>query len=76
MDRSQSDPQLRLGLQASHIPSTTARGSWKFDPVIREPSDLKQLRFPEIIYDEEATMQELEHAQDLLGDIWMSASKA
>jgi len=57
------------GLQASHIPSTTACGSWKFDPVIREPSDLKQLRFPEIIYDEEATMQELEHAQDLLGDI-------
>ena len=57
------------GLQARHIPSTTARGSWKFDPVIKEPSDLKQLRFPEIIYDEEATMQELEQAQDLLGDI-------
>ena len=57
------------GLQARHIPSTTARGSWKFDPVIKEPSDLKQFRFPEIIYDEKVTMQKLEHAQDLLGDI-------
>ena len=57
------------GLKARHIPSTMARGSWKFDPVIIEPSDLKQLRFPEIIYDEQLTIQKLEHAQYLFGDI-------
>lgn len=57
------------GLEVKRIPSTTARGAWKFDPVIKEPSDLKKLRFPEIVYDEEATMQKLAQAQDVFGDI-------
>ena len=57
------------GLEVKRIPSTEARGAWKFDPVIAEPSDLSKLRVPEITYDEQATMVELALAQDLFGDI-------
>lgn len=57
------------GLQVKRIPTTTARGSWKFDPVIKEPSDLEKLRFPRITHDEGATTRKLEQAQDLFGDI-------
>ena len=57
------------GLEGQRIPSPEARGAWKFDPVIKGPSDLKKLCFPEIVYDKEATEQELAQAQDLFGDI-------
>jgi len=57
------------GLSASHIPSTEARGAWHFDPVIKEPADLKKLTFPEISVDEDATAGALADAQDLFGDI-------
>jgi hypothetical protein len=57
------------GLEARRIPSTEARGAWKFDPVIIAPSDLSNLRVLEITYDEKATMVELAQALDLFGDI-------
>ena len=57
------------GLSAKHIPSTEARGAWHFDPVIKEPSDLKKLKIPEITYDEKASRENLAEAQELLGDI-------
>ena len=57
------------GITGKHIPATEARGAWKFDPVIKEPADLKQLRFPEISYDEKATQQELEQIHDLFDGI-------
>jgi len=57
------------GLEARQIPSTTARGAWKFDPVITQPSDLKKLHFPEIVYDEVSTMRRLEETETLFGDI-------
>lgn len=57
------------GLQARHRDSPAPRGAWAFDPVIREPSDLAQLRFPEITYDEVATERNLAVAQELFGDI-------
>ena len=57
------------GLEGQRIPSPEARGAWKFDPVIKGSSDLQKLRFPEIVYDKEATEQELAQAQDLFGDI-------
>lgn len=57
------------GLSERHIPSTEARGSWHFDPVIHEPADLKKLRIPEITYDEEASERNLMEAQELFGDI-------
>lgn len=33
------------GIEAKRIPSTEARGAWKFDPVITTPSDLKKSNF-------------------------------
>ena len=57
------------GLEGKHIDSTEARGAWKFDPVIKEPADLKKLRFPEITVDEAATQRRLAEMQDLFGDI-------
>lgn len=57
------------GLEARHIPSTEPRGAWHFDPVIKEPSDLKKLKIPEITYDEEASKRNLTEAQELFGDM-------
>lgn len=57
------------GLSSKHIPSTEARGSWHFDPVIKEPSDLKKLKIPDISHDEEASKRNLTEAQELFGDI-------
>ena len=57
------------GLEARHIPSTQATGAWAFDPVIKTADDLKKLKFPEVIYDAEATQRHLETAQELFGDI-------
>jgi hypothetical protein len=57
------------GLQPRHKPSTTTTGAWGFDPVINQPADLKQLKFPEVNYDEAATQRNFEEAQELLGDI-------
>jgi len=56
-------------LSPKHIPSTTARGAWGFDPVINSPEDLEKLKFPEIEYDEDATQQNLEEMKELFGDI-------
>jgi hypothetical protein len=57
------------GLEAKHIPSTVATGAWGFDPVIKAPEDLKKLRFPEVLYDAEATQRNFEAVQSLFGDI-------
>lgn len=57
------------GLEAQHVPSPDARGAWLFDPVIREPADMKLLRMPDVIHDEAATSRALTEAEDLFGDI-------
>ncbi len=57
------------GLEPRHIDSPEATGAWAFDPVIREPSDLKKLRFPQVTYDAEGSQRDLEEAQALFGDI-------
>ncbi len=57
------------GLDPRRIPSSETRGAWHFDPVIKEPSDLKKLRFPEISHDAEITRRNLEETQELFGDI-------
>ena len=57
------------GLDAQHRPSTAARGSWAFDPVIKTPQDMKKLHFPEVTDDPEATHRNLEFAQELFGDV-------
>lgn len=57
------------GLSPKHIPSTEARGAWHFDPVIKEPADLKKLTVPEITYDEKASQNALAEYRELFGDI-------
>ena len=57
------------GLEPKHKPSSQDTGAWGFDPVIKDYNDLKKLRFPEVKYDEEESMRQLEETQDLFGDI-------
>jgi hypothetical protein len=57
------------GLEPRHHDSPAARGAWAFAPVIHEPEDMKQLRFPEVSHDEEATARNLADAQELFGGI-------
>ena len=57
------------GLQAKHKPSRQSTGAWAFDPVIKEYSDLRKLRFPVVTYDEAGTRRDLKEAQGLFGDI-------
>lgn len=57
------------GLDHRHRPSTTTRGSWAFDPVINDPSDMARLHYPEVIVDHAATDRALAEAHDLFGDI-------
>ena len=44
-------------------------GAKGFHPQILEPADLKKLRHPEVIHDEQAGRRNLEQMQELLGDI-------
>ena len=49
--------------------SGTATGAYAFDPVIREPRDLRKLRRPEVVVDEKATADSLALARDLFDGI-------
>ena len=57
------------GLEPKQHARTAERGSWAFDPVIKESADLKKLRLPEITYDEKRTMENVEQMRELFGDI-------
>jgi hypothetical protein len=57
------------GIEGKRIPSTEERGAWKFDPVITQATDLKNIKFPEVTHDEKETHLRMEEAQDLFGDI-------
>jgi hypothetical protein len=57
------------GLDARHRPSTTERGSWAFDPVVKSKADLERMHFPDIRVDDEATAAELALATETFGDL-------
>jgi len=57
------------GLEPKQVQRTLEHGSWGFDPVLKEFSDFKKLRFPELIIDEESTQRAFEDISDALGDI-------
>jgi hypothetical protein len=57
------------GMEPRRVPSTEARGAWRFDPVIKSPSDLKKLRPPAIGLDAGSTRKAFAATQELLGDI-------
>jgi hypothetical protein len=57
------------GLEPKWKPSDDPTGARTFDPVILKPADLKKLTIPRISHDEEASMQNLADAEELLGGI-------
>jgi len=57
------------GLEPKRVNCTEERGAWAFDPVVKEPADLKKLRFPRVTHDEKETARRLALVEDLLGDI-------
>jgi hypothetical protein len=57
------------GLEAKRHESDSATGAWQFDPVIKEPADLKKLRRPEVRHDAAESARRLAEAQELFGDI-------
>lgn len=72
------EPRIRIGAffdvtswgeNAKHRPSTESRGSWGFEPVVKDSSDLAKLCKPTIELNEEATRRSLEFAREVFGDI-------
>ncbi len=57
------------GLEPQTLPSSEERGAFRISPVLNEYSDVQKLRFPDLIYDEQAHQRSLEEMQDLFGDI-------
>lgn len=57
------------GIEPKRIASPDERGAWHFDPVIKEASDLKKLRYPEISYNENSAIRHFAYMQELFGDI-------
>lgn len=57
------------GLQAHWTYSDRPGGARRFDPIIHQPSDLRKLRVPELVYDEASSRAAVERTHDLLGDI-------
>ncbi len=57
------------GLEPVKEYTSERRGAFAVQPVLRERADLKELRFPELIYDETAHLRRLEEMEALFGDI-------
>jgi hypothetical protein len=57
------------GLEPRRKESTTARGAYAIEPVLKDRSDLEKMHFPELIYSEKATRTNVECMQGLFGDI-------
>ncbi len=43
--------------------------AWKWEPPLKDPKDLSNLHFPEIVHDEEKANRNLEAVQDAIGDL-------
>ena len=63
-----SDTGWGVGIERK--PQTADRGSFGFQPVIRNISDLRTLHHPEVIYDQVGHIQNLEKTHALFGDIF------
>ena len=72
------EPRIRVGpafkhtgwgIEIRHSERTAERGSWAYEPVIKDSADIKKLQQPTIEFDEEATRQNLELAHDLFDGI-------
>lgn len=61
--------QRRWGPEIRHIPSPEKRGSWMFDPPLKDEADLAKLIAPRHAIDEQATARDLARVQEAIGDI-------
>lgn len=57
------------GLEPVRHYSDERRGAFEIETVLKERLDIKKLHYPELIYDEKATKENLERMHDLFGDI-------
>ncbi len=57
------------GVRPGHIPSGVVGGAWRFDPPIKDLSDISMLTPPPHIIDEEATKRNVERLQEAVGGI-------
>jgi len=57
------------GLEPRRHDSSNERGAWGFAPVLKDESDLKKMRHPELIYDEARTQLNVARMQELFGDV-------
>ena len=57
------------GLEPVTQRSSQERGAFRIQPVLNEPSDLKKMHLPDLIYDEQAHTRRLEEMDELFGDI-------
>ncbi|MBE0698021.1 MAG: hypothetical protein IH586_13950, partial [Anaerolineaceae bacterium] len=57
------------GLEPVKVPSADSLGAFRIEPVLRERSDIKKLRLPELVYDPADHQRRLAEMQDLFGDL-------
>jgi hypothetical protein len=57
------------GLESRFVPSSQNSGAGKYYPVIESADDLKKLKFPEVFYDEQNSIQRFDQTQEIIGDI-------
>jgi hypothetical protein len=62
-------PEGLWGVRIGRHPSPDPRGAWKYDPPIKELSDVANLVAPHHVIDEEATARDVSRLQDAVGDI-------
>lgn len=57
------------GVQPRRVPSSVTRGAWRYEPIIDEPGDWKQLRRPELSLDFSQAESYYAAAQEAVGDL-------
>ena len=71
-------PHLKVGLAWSHtgwglspgyFRSDMERGAWHIDPPMKDLDDIRKLKRPDIVIDEEATQRNFEAISEAVGDI-------
>ena len=60
---------FRWGPEIKYVLSSIERGSYYFDPPIKETEDLKKLVLPHHVIDEKATAEDVSRLQDAIGDV-------
>jgi hypothetical protein len=57
------------GVPINRVSSNVPGGAWKYDPPIKDDSDLDRLRMPAFVHNEQKSRRRLEMHEELLGDI-------